>query len=42
VKSATASAGKGKKKATKTKKEPKIFVASAVTDKPKAPAKAKK
>lgn len=39
VKSAAASAGKGKKKTTKTKKEPEVFVANVPTDKPKGPNK---
>nr|WP_295772013.1 hypothetical protein [Rhodoferax sp.] len=38
---AHASAGKGKKKTSKTKKEPEFFVASAAADRPKAPAKGK-
>ena len=35
-------AGKGKKKTAKTKKEPEFFVASAASDKHKAPAKGRK
>jgi type IV secretory pathway VirB10-like protein len=41
TKGAHSSAGKGKKKTSKTKKEPEFFVASPAADKPKAPAKGK-
>lgn len=41
IENTAASTGKGKKKTSKTKKEPEFFLAIAAADKPKAPAKGK-